>query len=336
MTAAPGSVVLASCMRNEGLFIVEWLAYHSLLGFSDILIFTNNCTDGSDLLLDRLQVLGWVTHIRHSPPPGVAPQIAAMGLAFRHPAVIRAEWMLHIDADEFLNVTAGDGSVQALLQATGEADVIAIAWNLFGSAGLTRWDGGAVLASFTRGQGAPMRRTIDHKSLFRPSRFTSAIDHMPKTPKAPPAVAKNTQGVVISAESLDHPKRSRFKVPFGHVTFANASIHHYAVKSLDVFLMKNDRGDGMGLTHAKYRIGSQFHSRYDRNEVEDRSILCRWPAVEARMAEMLADPEVRRLNDACLGAFRARRDVVLTPDRIAAWTAPPESPDHDPAGLDPD
>lgn len=322
MTADPGPVVLASCMRNEGLFVVEWLAYHSLLGFDDILIFTNACTDGSDALLDRLQALGYVTHIRHDPPPGSAPQVAAMEVAFRRPEVTRADWMLHIDADEFLNISAGDGSVQALLAATGDADVIAIAWNMFGTSGLTRWQGGSVLQAFQRGQGAPIRRIVDHKSLFRPSRFGYAIDHMPKMPKTPPAVVKTTAGKVVTTASLDHPKKSRFKMPFGQVTFQNACLNHYALKSDDLFLMKNDRGDGMGLQHSKYYLNSQFYRRYNRNEAEDRTILARWPEVEERMAAMLTDPEVRRLNDACLAAFVARREAVLSPAQVAAWTAP--------------
>ena len=44
-------VALVSCMRNEGLFVLEWVAYHALLGFDDILVFTNSCTSGSELFL---------------------------------------------------------------------------------------------------------------------------------------------------------------------------------------------------------------------------------------------------------------------------------------------
>ncbi len=321
-------VVLVSCMRNEGLFVLEWVAYHALLGFKDILVFTNTCTDGSDLLLDRLQALGHVTHVRHEPAPGKSPQINAMEIAFTHPAVTGADWMLHIDADEFLVVTTGDGSVHALLDAVAPADVVAISWNLFGNAGLTEWQGGPVLPAFTLCQGQPTRRTVNHKSLFRPSKFQYAIDHMPKMPLVDPVIVKNTAGVEINDASLKTARKSRYKAKFKHITFQNAVINHYALKSDDLYMMKNDRGDGQALAHSKYFLNSMFYLRYNRNEAENRDILALWPQVQAKMEDLAADPEIRRLNDACLQAYLQRRALVLTPEQRAAWTADPNIPDE--------
>src|SRR5918993_5997334 len=56
-------IVLVSTMRNEGPHILEWVAYHLAVGFTDIVICTNDCIDESPLLLDRLQQLGLVTHL---------------------------------------------------------------------------------------------------------------------------------------------------------------------------------------------------------------------------------------------------------------------------------
>ena len=47
-------VALVSCMRNEGIHILEWLAYHKVIGFGPMVICTNDCADGSDTLLDLL------------------------------------------------------------------------------------------------------------------------------------------------------------------------------------------------------------------------------------------------------------------------------------------
>ncbi len=318
-------VVLVSCMRNEGLFVLEWVAYHSLLGFEDIVVFTNNCTDGSDLLLDRLQALGHLTHIRHDPAPGKSPQINAMEIAFTHPSVTGSDWLLHIDADEFLVVSAGDGSVHALLKAVAPADVLAIAWNIFGNAGLTEWSGGAVMPVFTQCQGKPTRRTVNHKSLYRQHKFQYATDHMPKMPKVDPIIVKNTAGTLINDASLKTARKSRYKAKYKHITFQNAVINHYALKSDDIYMMKNDRGDGHAIQHTKYFLNSLFYRRYNRNEEENRDILVLWPQVEARMAELAADPEVGQLSDACLNAYLARRALVLTADQRAAWTADPNA-----------
>jgi hypothetical protein len=45
-------------MRNEGPFIVEWVAWYRRLGFSDIVVVTNNCTDRSADLLDGPRLAG--------------------------------------------------------------------------------------------------------------------------------------------------------------------------------------------------------------------------------------------------------------------------------------
>jgi hypothetical protein len=51
-------ILLAATMPNEGPYILEWVAYHLAIGFTDIVICTNDCVDGSLALLERLQELG--------------------------------------------------------------------------------------------------------------------------------------------------------------------------------------------------------------------------------------------------------------------------------------
>ncbi|HLQ18006.1 MAG TPA: glycosyltransferase family 2 protein, partial [Tabrizicola sp.] len=41
-------VVLVSAMRNEGPFLLEWVAYHRVIGVRQIVIVSNGSTDGSD------------------------------------------------------------------------------------------------------------------------------------------------------------------------------------------------------------------------------------------------------------------------------------------------
>ena len=50
-------VTVVASMRNEGPFIVEWVTWYRMLGFSDVVVVTNNCTDRSPELLDALQGL---------------------------------------------------------------------------------------------------------------------------------------------------------------------------------------------------------------------------------------------------------------------------------------
>ncbi|MBL4556550.1 MAG: glycosyltransferase family 2 protein [Rhodobacteraceae bacterium] len=55
-------------MRDEGPYVLEWLAWHKAIGVTDFVVFTNDCTDGTDALLDRLDAAGEVMHL---PNPAV-------------------------------------------------------------------------------------------------------------------------------------------------------------------------------------------------------------------------------------------------------------------------
>ncbi len=58
-------ILCTTVMRNEAPFILEWLAYHRLIGVSDFLIYSNDCDDGTDVMLDHLQSMGLVTHLNN-------------------------------------------------------------------------------------------------------------------------------------------------------------------------------------------------------------------------------------------------------------------------------
>ena len=60
------------CVRNEAAFLLDWLAHHRATGFTDFLVFSNDCTDGTDLMLD-------------SPCTITEPQLEELSIAVRPP-----------------------------------------------------------------------------------------------------------------------------------------------------------------------------------------------------------------------------------------------------------
>ena len=133
--AGRGRRTIVTTMKNEGPFILEWLAYHRAIGVDDFLIYTNDCTDGTDDLLRILQDRGLVQH-RENPyrQSGMKPQHAALAAAQGEPVVDAAKWLVCIDVDEFINVKCGDGSLDALFAAVPDANMISMTWRLFGNA----------------------------------------------------------------------------------------------------------------------------------------------------------------------------------------------------------
>lgn len=114
MRAIDEHFVVFTAMRNEGPFIVEWVAWYRAMGF-DVLIAANDCTDHSIELLDQLAEAGWVTYFTHNPKVDQPPQLSAHRAARRHPVIKSADWVLVCDVDEFLVLHRGDGSIQSFI-----------------------------------------------------------------------------------------------------------------------------------------------------------------------------------------------------------------------------
>ena len=45
---------LVTTVRNEGPYLWEWVAYHRMIGFHDIIVFQNDSNDGTDQILRLL------------------------------------------------------------------------------------------------------------------------------------------------------------------------------------------------------------------------------------------------------------------------------------------
>lgn len=311
-------VALVSCMRNEGIHILEWLAYHRVIGFGPVVICTNDCDDGSDALLDRLAAHGETTHLPNPRTPGTPPQASGIARAMAHLAPSPAQWLAHLDSDEFLNIAPGAAPVQTLTTRAEDAHTIALPWRMFGDNGLGSWPG-ETLRAFTTCEPAPAIATVKFKSLFRFRAFAAASDHMPTAPVIETPLAVNAGGEPLSSAALHGPPRSRYQ-PVATAIRGGAVVNHYATRSTDVFLMKNDRGRGMGPPSDKYHLGSKWHRIANRNEAQDRSILARWPEVATELARLRALPGIAAAELRCRDWFAATSAQRLTPATIARWT----------------
>ncbi|OYU39578.1 MAG: hypothetical protein CFE33_09395 [Pseudorhodobacter sp. PARRP1] len=321
-TAVPARTkrAVVVCMRNEAVFLLEWVAYHLNIGFDRIFIVTNNCQDGTDLMADRLAELEPVIHIRNEVSPDEAPQVVGLARALAHPAMAEMEWLLHIDADEFLNITTGAGMVGDLLQAVGPCDTVAIAWRFMASGGRQLWQGGSLLAEQTQCSAQIEEQLVFHKSLFRPDRYARVIDHMPKDPFDPDVIVRNAAGRKIPNRGQSHLTAANYRgIKDEDLTWVNADIHHYFVRSEDVFLLKNIRGDGMAKKHANHVLGSKMWTIAERATGEDRSIQRHLPSVTARLAAYDADAALHDLQKTALVWLEQQRATHLTPENRKLW-----------------
>jgi hypothetical protein len=96
-------------MRDDGIYVLEWIAYYLVLGFEHIFVYTNDNSDGSEELLRLLADNGLITLIESDTSGKVAPEEKAYGHSIQLLRAIRDfEWVFYVDSDEFL-VPGGEG-----------------------------------------------------------------------------------------------------------------------------------------------------------------------------------------------------------------------------------
>lgn len=306
-----------ACMRNEAMFVLEWVAYHKVIGFDDLFVCTNACDDGTDTILDLLQDMGEVHHVDNNPRGDMKPQPAGVDKVLRHPALLGARWLLHIDADEFLNVLDGDGHLRDWLPTVEPFDATAVSWRTFGDNGLDEWTGGLQIEEFTRANARLKGYTGHNKTMFRPEAFRAGVDHMPKYPTRRDLALGSAFGRDLHPGALYDPDATDHRL-FGdnrqrHFRWEGAVINHYAIRSTDCFLQKTARGSGIKRrVGARYTLNSKWHQVANCNEVEERSIQRHLPAVKSLIAAWTEDcPELSDIHSRAFEALKAERAELL-------------------------
>jgi hypothetical protein len=298
--------------KDEGPFLVEWVTWYRLIGFTDIVIVTNDCTDHSPQLLDALAAAGWVTHLVRDVPDG--RQICAVKLqaAKALPQVGSADWVLVCDVDEFLVIHVGDGSIGALINSVPEPFLgMSINWRVFGTSGHVSWQDGLVHRQFTlcAPPASPVSGTV--KSITsHPDWFRRLGEHGPK--KAIPGRmggpwgSRGLRWITPDGRSIDDWKPGGEylrRLPRALTSHKVAQMNHYMVRSTESFTLKKGTPSSVA---AKDRYTDEYFERFNRNEIEDTTASRHAAAFDALHAEAMALPGVAALHHQCCADYVAR------------------------------
>jgi Glycosyl transferase family 2 len=318
-TSPHGSLVALSTMKDEGPTVVEWVAHHLAVGFTELMVYTNDCTDGTDTLLKRLEAMGTGVHHRENiMPPGVKPHPSMLKLAGEEDLIINSNWLLVLDADEFMTINHPSGTLDGLVADLNamNAHAMVLTWRIFGSSGIRDWSRQPITDQFTRaapefwnkGWGTKTMLKFDPKYL-RLGMHRPIIKSQFKDTDYPESVLwVNGSGRPLEEWFKFRGWRSIRRT----VGYDWAQINHYAIKSMDAFSLRKFRGNA-NLKKDKYN--SDYWSLQDRNEVEDLSIARHRARRAEIMAALLQDDEVRRLHDAAHARAEARlAEYQLSPD----------------------
>ena len=305
------SHVLISSVKDEGPFILEWVAHHRVLGFDAIYVASNDCSDGSDRLLAALDAAGFIGHVPNVLKEDDIPQHEGYVKIRATYPVDGADWLMVLDMDEFLNVHIDGHRVQDLTARAGEADIISICGRAFSDLPQTHWQPGPVTRAFPMALWAKHRANHAIKTLTRnPSRFKGIHNHHMVGYRAGDEpldvfAAQTDSHYALNPHGRLGPKlRYIEKEEVGHQV---AQYNHYAVKTLDSFLLRRARGNGaLAINDQKVdRYTFDYFSVRAGKGNPEPSILRYAAETDAMIARMLAVPAVAAAHADCETAYGA-------------------------------
>jgi hypothetical protein len=271
---------VAAIIKNEMDALLEWVAYHRVVGVSGFIIADNGSNDGSRALLDGLEKLGIVTVLDFPTIEGQKPQLPAYERILRS-CSRDSDLLAFIDADEFLLPLSPDLNVVDFFAAhfaDESVSAMALNWSNFGSNGELFAGEGLVTERFTRRASQQFNANKNFKSIVRPNR----ISHFHN-----PHFAELRFGRYIDTQGNDlvlHPKHGNGVS--AEVLWSWVRVNHYVVKSLEEFLLgKHLRGSAATANRVKHQAYFKAHDRNDETCLLAAALV---PKVKAEMAAIQA------------------------------------------------
>ncbi|MEP5758934.1 MAG: glycosyltransferase family 2 protein [Litoreibacter sp.] len=307
-------ITIVTTMRNEGPHLLEWVAHHRAIGVTDFLVFTNDCSDGTELLLELLPCVTHVPLESDEKPP----QWRALKMAWDHPVVEESDWLMCLDCDEFINLNNSLPDLPNLIHKV-DSDAIILPWRLFGHADQID---ASVLPStqrFTRA--APLDMMYPaignyFKTLFRRNGpFRQLGVHRPKqkksTRQARPVWADGSGRRVSDALAVNDEKIMHWG---GGIARDLVQLNHYSVRSVAEFMIKRDRGLP---NHRLKEVGLTYWVERNFNSVEDNSILWMSEGTQSVLSDFNAVPNLNDVEEQARYWHEKRLATLLSqPDEL--------------------
>lgn len=264
---------LVAIAKNEGRYLLEWIAYYKLIGFDRIVIYDNDSDDNGPELL---AALAWKGEIEHIPWPGAdEPQPRAYEHAMRMLKGAKS-WIAFLDCDEFLDLRKHE-TIGEFLADYPYASGVVVNWLFFGSSGLEHYDPRPVIERFTRSE---LESRPTFKSIVRMVKATGAFINYCHRPEV--------EGEIVTTDGM--PLKTPTNPVMSDVGRHDiAVLNHYFTKSREEFEWKRARGRADRAADAKDKIRPvETFKQQDINRVETHSILRRLDGVKR---------ELKRLSD---------------------------------------
>ncbi len=289
--ASPPKIAVCAILRDERRYLMEWIAYHRLLGVGRFLLFDNESADGSEVILGELKRLGLADV---APIPGRGPHVQPTAyLAGARFLAGKADFVAFIDIDEFL--VAEPDLPSALADTPADVGAIGVCQMVFGANGRALYEPDLVISRFTARAEVACGEHRWVKIVARPEcvgAFTSS--HSVELARGRQVMTDG--GPFVAASHAGEANR---------ICHARIRLHHYMLKSREEFGWKQLRGDLTDVGDQRRFTEAYFSGREPGSSaVRDLAAAARAEAVRREMRRLIDAfrPEARAAAADCAGA----------------------------------
>lgn len=325
-------ITVVTCVKNEGPFLLEWIAFQRVIGVTDFLFYSNDCTDGTVELLTTLEKAGIVHHLPN-PAQGRKYQMEALKHAPSHHSVSSADWVWISDVDEFLNIKVGDGRIDDLIEACGHPSAISVMFQYFSNCDIEQYFDVPVIKQFNRSHNPDIwcdSLAMEVKTLTKkdfPLQYYGA--HRPflrrmlprhQYPTWTDGSGRAVHYKFLTAENKDWTRQFHAA---GSRDFA--TLNHYALRSAESFLVKHARGD---VNRANRDFGLTYWRERNDDAYLDLSIQRYVPRLSEEIEMLKALPGIADLHAQSVAAHQSQiaalRDDPAYSDLLRSLMAAPK------------
>tara|TARA_R110002049_G_scaffold10127_3_gene50466 strand:+ start:176428 stop:178296 length:1869 start_codon:yes stop_codon:yes gene_type:complete len=318
-----GNLIIAT-VKNDAPRLLEWIAYHRAIGFDHFLIFSSDCSDGTQEMLQHLQKRGFVTHLDYDEQTGESPSTSPLDKVMTNPKVFEADWIVHIDTDEFVNIRTGNGTFDCLVNELPEnVTNIAMTRRNFGSAGLLKYQDAPVLSQFDTC--APSYLPKPHTAWGFKTATRNIGAYQSLTTHRPTNLSKEYVKEVIwvngSGEDITTARaKSGWRSDVKTVGYDLVQLNRYPLRSLSDFLVTRE-----AMAPEEKEKAEEHWVRMDWNSCKDVTIQRNLPRVMQALEQLKSDPDLSRLHDTAvqrqhetITEIEARADTAALISRLKA------------------
>jgi len=304
--------------RNEGVYLIDWIAYHKAIGFEHIFLYTNNNDDESDILLDILSREGIISLFRNKVGVGRLAQYKAYGHAHQIlPDVLDYKWTAVIDLDEYVRFDSSRyQSLEHYIEWQDEydPDCIQLPWITHSPNRNAVFEDRPIIDRFPNAVSSQIIQDINWthlncKSIFRINKFLHNKFHFPRDIEPRRFTWEDRiyyPGAELYRESSYHKSVN-----------PNAWVDHHYFKSVEEYLIRKSSnaggtplqmGQNPGLlkTHNLAALISYFYGASVKNTIDSQTSR----AAKDLSASIRSLPGVSDAHQGCVSAYQRRASAL--------------------------